>query len=76
MGREICFIERMFNDISLWSGLSDSVGFKCGSSVVVLHSSSNFVLLRWNSVFILLRYAPPSVFIRNSVRVVGDLIHS
>ena len=51
LGREICLIECMFCDISL----SDSVGFKCGSSVVVLHSSSNSVLLRWKSVSMFLR---------------------
>ena len=55
LGREICFIECMLSVISLWSSLSDSVGFKCGSSVVVLHSSSNSVLLRWKFVSILLR---------------------
>ena len=55
LGREICFIESIFSNINLWSSLSDSVGFKCGSSVVVLHSSSNFVLVRWKSVSMFLR---------------------
>ena len=41
---EICFIVCMFSDRSLWSSFSDSLGFRCGISVVVLHSFSSSVL--------------------------------
>ncbi len=74
LGRDIFFIVCMLSFSSLCSILSDSMGFMWGSSVVVLHSISNSVWLRWKLVSILLRWAPPSVFIRNNVLVVGDLI--
>ena len=74
LGRDICFIVCMLSVRSLCSNLSDSMGFKWGSSVVVLHSFSSSVLLRWKSFSILLRWTPPSFFIRNNVCVVGDLI--
>ena len=76
LGRDICFIVCMLSVSSLCSYLSDSMGFMWGSSVVVLHSFSNSVWLRWKSVSILLRWASSSFFIRNNVRVVGDLILS
>ena len=60
---------------SLCSNLSDRMGFIWVSSVVVFHSFSNYVWLRWKLDSILLRWAPPSFFIKNNVRMVGDLIH-
>ena len=48
----------------------------CGSLVVacVLHSYSSSVIWSWKFVSMFLRWTPPSFFIRNSVRVVGDLM--
>ena len=58
---------------SLCSNLRDSSVFSCGSTDVacVLHSCSRSVLWSWKFASMLLRWAPPSFFIRNSVRVVG-----
>lgn len=76
LGREICLIVCMLSVRGLCSNLRDSFGFRCGSSVEVFHSLSSSVLLRWKSFSMLLRCAPPLVFIRNNVRVVGDIRQS
>ena len=66
----------MLSVISLCSILRESFGFRCGNSVEVFHSLSSSVLLRWKSSSMLLRCVPSSLFIRNSIRVVGDLMQS
>ena len=45
----------MLSAMSLWSSLSDSLGLKYGSSIVVFYSLSSSVLLRWKFSSILLR---------------------
>ncbi len=78
LGREMCFIFCMLWVRSLCRSLIDSLGFKCGNSTVArdLYSSSSSVIWSWKFSSTLLRWTPPSIFIRNSVRVVGDLIQS
>jgi hypothetical protein len=63
---------------SLCSNLRDSLGFRCGNYVVVLavHSFSSCVICNWKSPSMLFRWVPHSFFIRNSVRIVGDLMQS
>ena len=74
----MCFIFCMLWIRSLCNSLIDSSVFRCGSTdaACVLHSCSSSVVLNWKFVSMLLRWAPPSFFIRNNVRVVGDLIQS
>ena len=76
LGRYVCFIVYMLSVSNLCSNLRDSVGFMWGISVVVLHYFSNSVWWRWKLFSMLLRWAPSSFFIRNNIRVVGDLIQS
>ena len=63
---------------SLCSSFRDNSVFSYGSTdiVWVIHSCSSSVLCSWKFASKLLRWTPPSFFIRNSVRVVGDLIQS
>ena len=44
--------------------------------VISVHSCSSSVILRWKSSTKFLRCMPPAVFIRNNVRVIGDLMQS
>lgn len=76
LGREICLTVCILSVVSLCSILRDSLGFRCGNSVKVHHSFSSSVLLIKKFLSVLLRWAPHSDFIRNSVRVVGDLVQS
>ena len=46
LGRVICLIVFILSVRSLCSNLRDIMGFRCGSSIVVLHSRSSSVLLR------------------------------
>ena len=74
----MCLILYMLCIRSLCSSLRESLGFRCGNSVVALaiHSFSSCDMCRWKSSSILFKWTPPSFFMRNSVRVVGDLIQS
>ena len=74
----MCFILCMFCVRSLYSSLRDSSLFSCGRTVVAwdFHSVSSSVACSWKFASMLLRWAPPSFFIRNNVRVVGDLVQS
>ena len=76
--RVMCFILCMLIISNLCSSLRDSLGFRCGSSIMALfvHSRSNSVMCNWKFSSMFLRWVPPSFFIRNNVRVVGDLIQS
>ena len=77
-GRVMCFILWMLLISSLYSSFRDRLGLRCGSSILALfvHSCSSFVLCNWKFSSMLLRWVPPFFFIRNSIRVVGDLIQS
>ena len=72
----MCFILCMFCVRSLYRSFRDSSLFSCGNIVVVwdFHSNSSSVACSWKFASMLLRWAPPSFFIRNIVRVVGDLL--
>ncbi len=72
----MCLILCMFCVRSLCSSLRDSSLFSCGSTVVAwdFHSVSSSVAWSWKFASMLLRWAPHAFFMRNSVRVVGDLV--
>lgn len=72
----MCFILYMLCESSLFKSLCERFGSRCGRSVVVIsvHSCFSSVILRWKSSTMLLRCMSPAVFIRNNVRVIGDLM--
>ena len=74
----MCLILYMLWSNSLCSNLKDSLEFRCDSSVValVVHSCSSSVICSWKFASRLLRWAPPSFFMRYSVRVMGHLVQS
>ena len=72
LGRVMCF----FFVYVMCNSFSESLGFRCGISIVAcaIHYLSNSVMCSWKFLLVLLRCIPPVFFNRNSVRIIGDLI--
>ena len=77
-GKVSCFMSYMFSRSSLCIYFEFRVDNFCGGGVVdnLCHSLSRGVDSRGNFPILLLRWAPPTILLRYSVLIVGDLLQS